>query len=183
MTELSVAILQECASQTTSHTIGVLILVSAVSLPEGSPDRTTVCAGLDLQGSCPSGELIAVQSVKYGTKLTASCGLSDNSGPCCVYDGADCFSPTYTDTAQQAACSGRELCSVVSVAKADTTSCGATYPVLNHYLTIEYYCIPGKFEAQLDKTNKMNCAPSENSGQSGHPPNLIRVIAAPHEES
>ena len=28
-----------------------------------------------------------------------------------------------------------------------------------------------------DKTNKMICAPSENPGQSGHPPSLIRVFA------
>ena len=29
-----------------------------------------------------------------------------------------------------------------------------------------------------DKTNKMICAPSEDSDQPGHPPNLIRVFAA-----
>ena len=28
-----------------------------------------------------------------------------------------------------------------------------------------------------DKTNKMACAPSEDSDQPGHPPNLIRVFA------
>ena len=32
-------------------------------------------------------------------------------------------------------------------------------------------------ETQHDKTNKMNCAPSEYSDQHGHPPSLIRVFS------
>ena len=32
-------------------------------------------------------------------------------------------------------------------------------------------------EPHRDKTNKMACAPSENSDQPGHPPSLIRVFA------
>ena len=32
-------------------------------------------------------------------------------------------------------------------------------------------------EPQNDKTNKMACAPSEDSDQPGHPPSLIRVFA------
>ena len=35
-----------------------------------------------------------------------------------------------------------------------------------------------KFEPDHDKTNKMVCAPSEDSDQPGHPPSLIRVFAA-----
>ena len=34
-----------------------------------------------------------------------------------------------------------------------------------------------KFEPPHDKTNKMICAPSEDSDQPGHPPSLIRVFA------
>ena len=34
-----------------------------------------------------------------------------------------------------------------------------------------------KYEPPHDKTNKMICAPSEDSEQPGHPPSLIRVIA------
>ena len=34
-----------------------------------------------------------------------------------------------------------------------------------------------KNEPPHDKTNKMACTPSENSGQPGHPPSLIRVFA------
>ena len=34
-----------------------------------------------------------------------------------------------------------------------------------------------KFEPPHDKTNKMACAPSEDSDQPGHPPSLIRVFA------
>ena len=33
------------------------------------------------------------------------------------------------------------------------------------------------FEPQHDKTNKMTCAPSEDSGQPGYPPSLNRVFA------
>ena len=33
------------------------------------------------------------------------------------------------------------------------------------------------FEPPRDKTNKMACAPSEDSDQPGHPPSLIRVSA------
>ena len=32
-------------------------------------------------------------------------------------------------------------------------------------------------EPPRDKTNKMACAPSEDSDQPGHPPSLIRVFA------
>ena len=32
-------------------------------------------------------------------------------------------------------------------------------------------------EPPYDKTNKMECAPSEDSDQPGHPPNLIKVFA------
>ena len=34
-----------------------------------------------------------------------------------------------------------------------------------------------KYEPPHDKTNKVACAPSENSDQPGHPPSLIRVFA------
>ena len=34
-----------------------------------------------------------------------------------------------------------------------------------------------EFEPHRDKTNKMACAPSEDSDQPGHPPSLIRVFA------
>ena len=34
-----------------------------------------------------------------------------------------------------------------------------------------------KIELPHDKTNKMTCAPSEDSDQPGHPPSLIRVFA------
>ena len=34
-----------------------------------------------------------------------------------------------------------------------------------------------KFEPPHDKTNKMACAPNEDSDQPGHPPSLIRVFA------
>ena len=32
------------------------------------------------------------------------------------------------------------------------------------------------FEPPRDKTNKIACAPSEDSDQPGHPPSLIRVF-------
>ena len=33
-----------------------------------------------------------------------------------------------------------------------------------------------------DKTNKMSCAPSEDSDQPGHPPSLTSLLC-PHEET
>ena len=36
---------------------------------------------------------------------------------------------------------------------------------------------PKAFQSPHDKINKMACAPSEDSDQPGHPPNLIRVFA------
>ena len=42
--------------------------------------------------------------------------------------------------------------------------------------------ISRKNELPHDKTNKMACAPSEDSDQSGHPPSLISLCCL-HEES
>ena len=41
----------------------------------------------------------------------------------------------------------------------------------------EPFCCLMLFEPLHDKTNKMACAPSEDSDQPGHPPSLIRVFA------
>ena len=38
-------------------------------------------------------------------------------------------------------------------------------------------CHNDKIEPPRDKTNKMACAPSEDSDQPGYPPSLIRVFA------
>ena len=40
-----------------------------------------------------------------------------------------------------------------------------------------YIFSKSRFEPHRDKTNKMVCAPSEDSDQPGHPPSLIRVFA------
>ena len=40
----------------------------------------------------------------------------------------------------------------------------------------EEFCIK-TFEPPHDKTNKMACAPSEDSDQPGHPPSLISVVS------
>ena len=40
-----------------------------------------------------------------------------------------------------------------------------------------FVSVPFSFEPHRDKTNKMACAPSEDSDQPGHPPSLIRVFA------
>ena len=37
--------------------------------------------------------------------------------------------------------------------------------------------MPNRIEPPHDKTNRMACAPSEDSDQPGHPPSLIRVFA------
>ena len=38
-------------------------------------------------------------------------------------------------------------------------------------------CQSSQFEPSHDKTNKMTCAPSEDTDQTGHPRSLIRVFA------
>ena len=40
-----------------------------------------------------------------------------------------------------------------------------------------FYELVTTFEPPHDKTNKMTCAPSEDSDRPGHPPSLIRVFA------
>ena len=54
---------------------------------------------------------------------------------------------------------------VIAVDNIESTS--RLYEYLNAYT----------FEPAHDKTYKMSCAPSEDSGQPGHPPRLIRVFA------
>ena len=39
------------------------------------------------------------------------------------------------------------------------------------------------FESPHDKTNKMTCAPSEDSDHPGHPTSLIRVFAVRMKEA
>ena len=121
-------------------------IISGQTLPEGSPDRSTVCQGAvsGLVGNCLSTDRIAVKSVEYGTKLTTTCGPSDTSAMCCNYNATDCFID-YTGTLQQESCSGRAVCTTgVTVSAEDTSGCGGTYPVVNHYLTMEFYCVSGK---------------------------------------
>ena len=71
---------------------------------------------------------------------------------------------------------------------------------LAHWLFLHYFTVPNsrdrkwwwgvivseilseiltkfKYEPVHDKSNKMTCAPSEDSDQHGHPPSLIRVFA------
>ena len=92
-----------------------------------------------------------MKGVQYGTKLTSTCGLSNTSAGCCDYDEADCLI-SYDGTALQDACSGKDLCVAVTVAAADTSSCGkSSYPILNHYLAMEYYCVAGKLLSVLEE--------------------------------
>ena len=117
-----------------------MITVSGQLLPEGSVNRVTACEGEILRGSCPASNVIAVKDIKYGT---TNCALNANDPECCDYESTDCLTD-YTGTAQQAVCSGRGVCYDVTIGEADTSSCGSSYPELNHYLTMEFYCIPGK---------------------------------------
>ena len=107
----------------------------------------TICQGARASVAvCSSDNIIAVANIQYGTKLTTTCGLADTSARCCDYDGVDCMT-AYAGTRLQGQCTGREVCSFGDgVSAADTSSCGiSNYPFLNHYLTMEYYCLLGKF--------------------------------------
>ena len=48
---------------------------------------------------------------------------------------------------------------------------------------LSYHLLLFIHEPQHDKTNKMTCAPSEDSDQPGHPPSLIRVLAVRMEKA
>ena len=116
---------------------------TAVTLSsEGTPNRFTACAYMYFQPRCLGEKIIAVQSIQYGTKLTGSCSSSD----CCLYSNADCLLPyNYNYTAIHEYCSGKKLCSASSPSAADASSCGAGYSIISDYLTMEYYCLSGKF--------------------------------------
>ena len=112
----------------------------------------TECQGASTTVACGSDSFIVVAEISYGTKLTTTCGLGNISTGCCDYDGADCMT-TYSGTLQQEMCSGRSVCTFgYGVGVADTSTCGFAnymYPVLNHYLTVLYYCLLGKLYASL----------------------------------
>ena len=60
----------------------------------------------------------------------------------------------------------------------DEAVCKATTMVLfEEYSDIYSYVDPDTFEPPHDKTNKLACAPNEDSDQPGHPHWLIRVLA------
>ena len=51
--------------------------------------------------------------------------------------------------------------------------CGMDGPLFS---CLFYLSLSSPYEPPCDKTNKMACAPSEDSDQPGHPPSLIRVF-------
>ena len=123
-------------------------IISGQYLPSsaGPPDRVTECPGIGAEVVCGSDSIIVVATIHYGTKFTTTCGLANTTEGCCSYDEADCMT-TYSSTSQQEQCNGKSTCTFGDIVFAtDTTStCGGTdYPTLNHYLTMEYYCLLSK---------------------------------------
>ena len=110
----------------------------------GTPYRVTMCQGTNTYAVCGIDSIIAVADIQYGTKLTTTCGLGNTSAGCCDYDSADCMI-AYSGTLPQERCSGRSFCTFGDLHLAAVMSaCGVTnYPLLNHYLTMEYYCLLG----------------------------------------
>ena len=83
-----------------------------------------------------------------------------------------------------------------NMAKIMLTCCKTSLFVVVFFLLFFFFFFAAMviiYEPPRDKTNKMACAPSEDSDQPGHPPSLIRVFAVdaqadlslrcPHEES
>ena len=132
----------------TDNLKALFLYLSAETLPSETTYRSSSCANARFQPACGDSERIAVESVEsiqYGTKLTVICGLSDTSDRCCSYDTNDCLLP-YTGTTLLADCSGKDVCSGSSPSATEASNCVlAQYPVLSHYLTMEYYCLPGKY--------------------------------------
>ena len=125
----------------------IFLYLSAGTLSSETTYRSSSCAGTSFQPACTeSNEVIAVERIQHGTKLTTTCGSSNRSDGCCSYNNIDCLLPPYTGTTVQTDCSGKQLCTGTTPAAADTSSCGPDqYPRLSHYLTMEYYCLPGKY--------------------------------------
>ena len=108
--KISMVFLTSCITEYPLEFEGVYCLISGQTLPEGNPDQATACADAVLRMACPSGEVIAVKEVRYGTKLTTTCQQGNTSDACCQYDAGDCFDPPYSNTAEIAACSGYNVC-------------------------------------------------------------------------
>ena len=125
------------------------MFVSAASLSSEKTHRSApYCAasnGTHFQPTCGNAdEVIAVESIQHGTKLTTTCGLFDKSAKCCSYDSGDCLFP-YTANPLQSECSGKQVCSGSNPSGVDSSSCGPGYPSVSHYYTMEYYCLPGNY--------------------------------------
>ena len=125
--------------------------ISGVNLPESTAAlRETKCANTVLQPSCSSGKVFAIKNAEYGTKLITECPQDTFSDACCTYNSQDCFEPAFTETTLFESCMGKNLCNPSQYGQQDTLICspnGIThliYPITNHYLTMEYHCIPGK---------------------------------------
>ena len=140
------------------------------------------CQSSTILGVCSNGAKIAVDSVQYGTKLTATCGLSDTSDGCCDYDSNDCLT-NYSGTIQQDVCTGRDVCGGGNLTKGDTRSCGEQYPIQNHYHTMEYYCIPGSIRASTRKNCRRGLAYNKGADQPAHMRSLISTFVIRYLES
>ena len=55
--------------------------------------------------------------------------------------------------------------------------CKSMYEIIVFFFTLLIHTEILKTEPEYDKTNKVMSASSEDSGQPGHPPSLIRVLA------
>ena len=71
-----------------------------------------------------------------------------------------------------------EISAQVMVRRQITRSICRIHPVVGIGLPVgSTLVVSPTYEPQHYKTNKMTCAPSEDSDQPGHPPSLIRVFA------
>ena len=121
---------------------------SAGTLTSETTDRSSPsCAGTTFQPACPgTDEIIAVESIQHGTKLTTTCALFDTSDQCCSYESGDCLLPYAADSSTlHADCSGKRVCTASDPVAVDASSCGSGFPGYSHYYTMEYYCLPGKY--------------------------------------
>ena len=113
-------------------------------LPSEKMETALICLGENFHGSCPLGKKVAIQDVHYGTKLSSTCGYAETSAECCKKDPSDCILP-YVNHNQHIACSGRQTCEDVTLPVGNSTTCGTLYPMVNHYMSADYYCIDSKY--------------------------------------
>ena len=124
--------------------------------------------------------VLAIVNINFGILCDIGRTLLWDIGYClppCVQE-MTCFIPAYSPS--QGPCCDGNTCRFIR--RSANFVCENTQPCMDE-LYCEYPLNLYKNEPPNDKTNKVACAPSEDTDQPGHPPALIRVFAVRMKKS